>query len=695
MTCEEIYYFGCFLIINFNNYFQKQLVMKKMFFLSAVFITFCSTVGYGQTAVKSGLKIPAGKIVSFNMSGNGNNAIVGVQEQDGKVKFWEFEKNNGKFGDPTENNVLKDLNDKNYQVSSPYYNNNATEIYFSADIDKGNKDIYKISKLAAGWGSPENLGDSVNTSADELTPAVSADGMGLCFARKNSNPPVKNSDCGILFFSQRTPLGQWSKPEELVDPINLGCETAPYISPDSKTIYISSIREGSKGGYDMYYIKRSTPKIWVLPISMDEINTEGDDMFPSFNGVDGTLTYFYKDPKKDVNSGLMEMGTPSKYAPEKLHRFYGKLTDLRDGQPIGEYVNVVDPVSARVLSSHPVDKKTGEYDFYLVGKDKYFLDFSAPGYSHTIQEISLDTIGNSLKQDISLFKVSHLILNVYDKDMFEPVSATITVTEDGKKSNVNVSDLSKGHYKVDLPIGKNYSIKIFNSLYEDYILDLNLAQVVQFEEFERDAELISEKELIVFEVSGPNEPVEIEITDLSTNEKYRTSVTTDENGKAKIYLRSGDKYEINISPKGYAYYNTTLTLDKNKPAGGYKVQAKLEALTENAKLEFSDITFETNSAELNASSYDELERLVTLLKDNPEIRVEISAHTDDVGADLYNLKLSDRRAASVANFLQNKGIAQNRLISKGYGKTRPIVPNNSDENRARNRRVEMMILGNN
>lgn len=667
--------------------------MKKKFLSAVVFMSVFSAFSYGQNAAKSSLQVPDGKVVSFSMSGNGNNALVGVQGSDGKVKFWEFSKNNGSFSQPSEQKTLNSLNEKNYQISSPTYNNNATEIYFSADIDKGNKDLFKISKTASGWGNPESLGDSINSSSDELTPSISADGLGLIFTRKIDNPAVKSGDCGVLYYSSRTANGQWGKPEELVEPINLGCETSPYISPDSKTIYISSIREGGKGGYDLYYIKRTTPKIWILPIAIADLNTEGDELFPAYNGTNGMLTYYHRD-KKEANSALMEVKTPGNVMPEKLHRFYGKLTDMYTGQPVGEYVNVVDPVSARVVSSHKVDSKTGEYDFYLTGNEKWFLDFSAPNYSHTIQEIDLSTVGDNLKQDIGLFKVSHLILNVYDKEMFEPVKASITVTENGKNSDAKVTELSKGHYKIDLPLGKNYSIKAFNNLYEDYILDLNLAQVVQFEDFERDAELISEKELILFEVVGPTNSVDIEITDLSTEDKYRTSVATNSEGKASIYLRSGDKYQINISPKGYSYYNSTITLDK-KPADGYKVRAVLEELKENTKLELSDITFETNSAELNSSSFEELERLIALLKDNPEIRVEISAHTDDKGADAYNLKLSDRRAASVSNYLQSKGIERNRLISKGYGKTMPLVPNTSDENRARNRRVEMKILSNN
>ncbi|MCF6240842.1 MAG: OmpA family protein, partial [Bacteroidales bacterium] len=106
----------------------------------------------------------------------------------------------------------------------------------------------------------------------------------------------------------------------------------------------------------------------------------------------------------------------------------------------------------------------------------------------------------------------------------------------------------------------------------------------------------------------------------------------------------------------------------------------------------NNITFESNSADLNESSYTELDRVVKLMTDNPGIKIEISAHTDNVGSDAYNLRLSKRRAQSVVQYLLDAGIDQNRLISKGYGESKPLVPNDSDEHKAMNRRVELKIL---
>jgi outer membrane protein OmpA-like peptidoglycan-associated protein len=95
------------------------------------------------------------------------------------------------------------------------------------------------------------------------------------------------------------------------------------------------------------------------------------------------------------------------------------------------------------------------------------------------------------------------------------------------------------------------------------------------------------------------------------------------------------------------------------------------------------------------NSLPELNRVVQLLKDNPDIYVELSAHTCDIGSDKFNDVLSQKRAKSVVNYLILKGIRYQRMVAKGYGEKVPLAPNDSEENRALNRRVELKILDEN
>ncbi len=105
----------------------------------------------------------------------------------------------------------------------------------------------------------------------------------------------------------------------------------------------------------------------------------------------------------------------------------------------------------------------------------------------------------------------------------------------------------------------------------------------------------------------------------------------------------------------------------------------------------NNIFFDFNAWELKSESTYELDRLTRFLKTNPDIRIVIAAHTDDVGTDEYNLELSRKRAMAVVSALVTNGVKKSRLESIGYGESRPEVSNDSEENRARNRRVEFRI----
>jgi OmpA-OmpF porin, OOP family len=105
------------------------------------------------------------------------------------------------------------------------------------------------------------------------------------------------------------------------------------------------------------------------------------------------------------------------------------------------------------------------------------------------------------------------------------------------------------------------------------------------------------------------------------------------------------------------------------------------------------VEFETDSDVIRAEGKPILDEVAKVMKEHPEIlKVEVQGHTDTVGPRDYNVKLSDRRAASVRKYLEGKGIAGDRMVSKGYGPDKPIGSNDTDEGRADNRRVEVIIL---
>lgn len=123
--------------------------------------------------------------------------------------------------------------------------------------------------------------------------------------------------------------------------------------------------------------------------------------------------------------------------------------------------------------------------------------------------------------------------------------------------------------------------------------------------------------------------------------------------------------------------------------------AKVERVGEGIVVEFSDkVLFGFDRADLNPSSKNSLDKLITILNDYPDTNIEIQGHTDDTGAEQYNQKLSVRRASAVEDYLTANGVARKRVYVKGYGESAPEYDNSTESGRSQNRRVEFLIYAN-
>ena len=142
---------------------------------------------------------------------------------------------------------------------------------------------------------------------------------------------------------------------------------------------------------------------------------------------------------------------------------------------------------------------------------------------------------------------------------------------------------------------------------------------------------------------------------------------------------------------GYDIYAFQLKDDDLKPEPINVYDYMVEDLTSGTVVQLVNIQFEFGSAALTENSVEGVGMLANFLEKHPDLTVELAGHTDNVGSDAYNLKLSQERAGVVRQALVDKGIAPERLTAKGYGSTKPIYPNDTDEHRALNRRTEMII----
>lgn len=142
---------------------------------------------------------------------------------------------------------------------------------------------------------------------------------------------------------------------------------------------------------------------------------------------------------------------------------------------------------------------------------------------------------------------------------------------------------------------------------------------------------------------------------------------------------------------GYDIYTFELPEEIRPDSANYLATVDVVELAPGDAVVLQNIQFEFNSSALTADSESGIQILTEFLKRNPDLKVELAGHTDNVGSESYNLKLSSDRAESVRKALIANGIDENRLTAKGYGATKPLAPNDTDEHRALNRRTEMVV----
>jgi len=155
-------------------------------------------------------------------------------------------------------------------------------------------------------------------------------------------------------------------------------------------------------------------------------------------------------------------------------------------------------------------------------------------------------------------------------------------------------------------------------------------------------------------------------------------------------------YSIRASADHFFAISENLNLDSLVKAGNRIIHKDLYLVPIEIGQVFrlNNVFFDFDKWDLRPESFVELDRVVKLLKENPSMEIELSAHTDSYGSDDYNFKLSDNRAKSCVEYIISKGIDASQIISKGYGETQPVAPNDTPENRQLNRRVEFKILKN-
>ncbi|MFT6747963.1 MAG: OOP family OmpA-OmpF porin, partial [Glaciecola sp.] len=190
------------------------------------------------------------------------------------------------------------------------------------------------------------------------------------------------------------------------------------------------------------------------------------------------------------------------------------------------------------------------------------------------------------------------------------------------------------------------------------------------------------------------------LTEVDSSTLQMISIDSSTVIKTNVAIRvyPGKDYTLSTNINDFINDSKTVSITKTSP-DTLLVQLTIEKVEEEKEIQLKNIYFAFNSAELNDNSKLEIDQLLTILNNNPKFKIELGAHTDDIGKDEANQSLSQDRAESVVNYLVSEGIRIERLVPKGYGESKPIAPNkNKDgsdnpEGRQLNRRIVFKIIG--
>lgn len=437
----------------------------------------------------------------------------------------------------------------------------------------------------------------------------------------------------------------------------------PVLRDDGRKMYFSAQIPGGYGGNDIYSITIKPDGSFGLPINLGPVvNSSSDELFPTtigdslllfssaaHNGLGG-LDIFYA---YDLAGRFDEIG-PLPYPFNSTSDDFG--LKLKPGTKHG------------VLSSNRNRAK---------GDDIYFFD------GFPIRKLAAGTV----KDANTLLPLSNVHIKLTDSEG----AAWVHLTQYDGRFLFSVAAHNSGQIEAKHPDYKT-EVKYFTKPDKKHEIP--------------EMEILLEKQNHFISVSGVVKNRETKqmlanekVTIFGTQGLIRSSVTNSEGVYRIDSLAPNQIYTLKIAKEGYFSESRVVKIPQVRmpsifqKSNGYDLDFDLTPITIKKEIVLNDIFYDFDKATLRESSKIELDKLVSMLRETPKVRIQLSAHTDTRGTDVYNDRLSAARAKSVVDYLQNSGIAPSRLFSKGYGKRFPVYKNATSESQHQaNRRTTFQVL---
>lgn len=502
---------------------------------------------------------------------------------------------------------------------------------------KVNFDFGKVAINNPVEFDPINMGENINSEYPEYFPSLSVDGSTMVMTRRipdiislgaGDDRRIDQEDFYISYFEN----GVWSLAENMGEPINNKLnQGAQNISADGRYLFYTSCDdlENGYGSCDLYYSLKIGNQ-WTYPENCGNVINTGDwESQPSVS-ADGKYLFFSSARPGTVGSYDLWMAT------------MGDDGYWQEAQNLGTEINT--PYSEQCPFIHPD------------GTTLYFSSEGHPGMGTADLFYSKKDASGNWTKPLNL----GYPINTKNREISLSVSANGTTAYFS-------SDRGKPLGELDI-----YSFELPTNVKADPVTYV--------------------KAIVTDGKTKTPLKANVQLLDIETGGIITTSTSDSKNGEFLIVLPIGKDYGLYVQKEGYLFHSENFSLLTAIPDKPFIINVELQPIEAGEILTLKNIFFETASDELLNVSQNELKKVIELMSKNPAMKVRVNGHTDNVGTEADNLKLSIDRSLSVKNYLISSGIEASRISNKGFGESKPIDNNGTEQGKANNRRTEIEIL---
>lgn len=550
---------------------------------------------------------------------------------------------------------------------------------------------------------------TVNTFHHEAAPVISPDGKTLYFFVMNHpENTMGKEDTQDIWFSRKDENGTWSPAEHAKAPLNIHRSNQVFTVFDDGSLFVKGGSSKGEKGLSLFKNGRLTELDVPELKAMNKGRFYGATMSADMKHI--ILYFSEKDNSTISDLYATHLQSDGKWTvPAKL-----KLSSPQDD--VGPFIGP-DQKTLYFASAMQAPGRQGGVDIYKATRtDDTWTNWSAPvnvgkpvNTSALDFYFTIDRDGNVFTSrankavdgaQLDLYMMVPKVFNVrlrgttYHEKTMDPVQANVEIAPTGQEALKLLSN-SAGKFEKVVQESQAYAVRATATGFLPKELKLTLPLLEKDTIVDLDIPLtpIARKLILtgnVFDVkTGKKLDGTVDVV-AKADRKIRFPLKTSQGSFEKEIPKLG-WYMLTASAEGYLRATDSIEFESEELTPLSR-DLYLTPIEVGLTVRLKNINFDFDKTTLKRESFTELNRVVDFLNQNPSVEIEIAGHTDSKGSDDYNLNLSQGRTESVVRYLVEQGISEYRLTARGYGETKPIDSNDTDEGRANNRRVEFTVL---